>query len=169
MINPQKPIAGFTLIELLIAVAIIAVLAVLAVTYYGNIQSNARDTKRKAEIHALAGALEINKFNGFYTPLSKSQLSGRVWPGETVGGSASALDPQGYPYCIVLSTSGTALSPTSVSGWERTSSCASSNGGIPIDNTNMTSVAFTDVNAWSVCTRLENAGNPVVYCQGNAQ
>lgn len=54
---------GFTLIELMVAIAIVAILAVIGYTLLTTAQANARDTKRKQDIDAISGALEI-KFNG---------------------------------------------------------------------------------------------------------
>lgn len=50
---------GFTLVELLIVVAIIAVLAVIGIIVFGNVQKGARDARRKADINAIASALEF--------------------------------------------------------------------------------------------------------------
>lgn len=49
---------AFTLIELIIVVAIIAILSVIIVYAIGNAQAKSRDTKRKADLKAVAGALE---------------------------------------------------------------------------------------------------------------
>lgn len=58
----MKSGAGFTLVELLIVVAIIGVLSVVGLTAYGNVQQKARDTKRKADIDAIAKVME-SKYN----------------------------------------------------------------------------------------------------------
>lgn len=56
----KQNLRGFTLIELLIVVAIIAVLAVIGITIFGNVQKNARDARRKADINAIANVMEAN-------------------------------------------------------------------------------------------------------------
>jgi prepilin-type N-terminal cleavage/methylation domain-containing protein len=89
---------GFTLIELLVTIAIIAIISVVAVALFGNIQADARDGKRRAELESLANALEVNKSGGGgnYNPILASQMGGGLMP----GGGATALDPQNYPYCV---------------------------------------------------------------------
>lgn len=52
---------GFTLIELLVVVTIIAFLAVIGAAAFGNVQKNARDAKRRADVDAVSKALEANK------------------------------------------------------------------------------------------------------------
>jgi prepilin-type N-terminal cleavage/methylation domain-containing protein len=164
-INTSK---GFTLIELLVTIAIIAIISVVAVALFGNVQANARDAKRRSELEALANALEVNRNSttGYYSTLTKSQLAGGVWPGQVAGSGTAALDPQTYPYCIVTSTTGTASGPSAVTGWATTPACATTGGGSMI-NDSLT--AFSNVNAWVVCTRLESGGTASVYCKGNSQ
>ncbi len=48
---------GFTLIELLVVIAIIAILATLAVVAYSGAQVKSRDSKRIADMRAVASAL----------------------------------------------------------------------------------------------------------------
>ncbi len=165
---PHKPAQGFTLIELLVTIAIISIISVVAVALFGNIQANARDAKRRAEVTALSRALEINKNSttGYYTTLAKTQMAGGVWPGQTAGSGTAALDPQGYPYCIVTSTTGTASGPTLVAGWATTPACATTGGGSMI-NDSLT--AFSNITTFAVCARLEGGGTPSVFCKGNSQ
>ncbi|MFA7244434.1 MAG: prepilin-type N-terminal cleavage/methylation domain-containing protein [Patescibacteria group bacterium] len=49
---------AFTLIELLVVVAIIGILATIIIISYTNAQAKARDNKRKADIQAIAAAIE---------------------------------------------------------------------------------------------------------------
>lgn len=50
---------GFTLVEILVAIAIVAVLATLAIVSLQNARSNARDSKRLADIRQIKTALEL--------------------------------------------------------------------------------------------------------------
>ena len=52
---------GFTLIELMVVISIIAILSVIGLTIFSGVQKNARDAKRKADLKAIATALEIYK------------------------------------------------------------------------------------------------------------
>lgn len=49
---------GFTIIELLIVIVIIAILATIGVVAYGQVQKNARDSKRKSDISSLHTGIE---------------------------------------------------------------------------------------------------------------
>ncbi len=64
--NPQ----GFTLVELLVVISIIAVLSVIGITVFTGVQKNARDAKRKADIEAIANAMEKNYNSGSANPYS---------------------------------------------------------------------------------------------------
>ena len=156
---------GFTLIELLVTIAIISVISVIAVALLGNVQADARDSKRKAELEALSNALEVNKTSGggTYNPLLANQLAGGVFP----GGGAEALDPQGYPYCIKAST--TTIPPTnSVIGAGVWASGTTACGEATYLKISGTVPANTTV-SWTLCTRLENKGTPQVFCRTNRQ
>lgn len=52
---------GFTLIELMVVVTIIAFLAVIGMVSFTNVQAQARDGRRRADIDAIATALEANR------------------------------------------------------------------------------------------------------------
>ncbi len=161
---------GFTLIELLVTIAIIAIISVVAVAIFGNVQSNARDAKRRSEVEAMSNALEVNRnqTTGFYVALTKAQMAGGMWPSQTASSGTVALDPQNYPYCIVVSTTGSAAAPGAVTGWATTPACATTGGGYIINDTNMVAGNFTAANAWKLCARLETGGG-TVYCKGNSQ
>ena len=47
---------GFTIIELLVVIIVIGILAGIAVVAYPKYQENARDTKRKSDLHAIGDA-----------------------------------------------------------------------------------------------------------------
>lgn len=153
---------GFTLIELLVTIAIIAIISVVAVALFGNIQADARDGKRRAELESLANALEVNKSSGGgnYNPIvAASQLGGGLMP----GGGATALDPQGYPYCVQGNATTTPPANSVLTGWATTPACGTSYTVI-----SGTQPANTTV-SWTLCTRLENKGTPAVFCRSNTQ
>lgn len=52
---------AFTLIELVVVVAIIGILATLVMVNYIGAQAKSRDSKRKADVEAIASALEMYK------------------------------------------------------------------------------------------------------------
>ncbi len=51
---------GFTLIELLVVVTILAVLSLAGMAAFRNAAGNARDARRKADVDAVAKAMEAN-------------------------------------------------------------------------------------------------------------
>jgi prepilin-type N-terminal cleavage/methylation domain-containing protein len=164
---------AFTLVELLIVISIMAILAVTAVTFFGYIQSDARDSKRKAELNAIATTLEINKSadSSSYSPLVPNMFGSLVFPG---GVTMEALDPSGYPYCIAVST--TSIPPiylpsdlNTVTNWSNligSTSC-------PTNPTGWSKITGSQPdgssNAWTICTRLENRGSPTSLCLSNQQ
>lgn len=103
------PNPGFTLVELLIVVAIISLLMTIGISVYNSATVSARDSKRKADVDAIAKNLETNYdvANRTYKCLSASSFT---------GGSIPA-DPNTTPYPIssadLTSGSGTCTNPTS--------------------------------------------------------
>lgn len=59
---------GFTLIELMVVVTIIAFLAVIGIVSFTNVQAQARDGRRRADIDAIGTAMEANRdpVTGYY-------------------------------------------------------------------------------------------------------
>lgn len=138
------PKRGFTLIELLIAVAIIAILAMVGMVIFTKSLSNTRDVKRKADIDAIAKALQTNYTTTAYSPLAASQFS---------TGSIPSSDSQGHPYCgnSTLNTQ-----PADPSPW--TSSC-------PTNYAQVSTSVPASGTSWKICASLENGGSPSIYCQ----
>lgn len=54
----NKKQKGFTLVELMIVITVIAILATIGVVSFSRVQKQARDTKRKADMRALATSLQ---------------------------------------------------------------------------------------------------------------
>lgn len=63
----KNPSFGFTLIELMVVIGIIAVLSAAGLVVFSGVQKNARDTKRKEDVQAIAKAYEFR-----YNPDSQS-------------------------------------------------------------------------------------------------
>ena len=166
--NQKTSIKGFTLIELLVTIAIIAIISVVAVALFGNIQQDARDGKRRAELESLANALEVNKSGGGgnYNPIvATTMLSGGTFP----GASTTATDPQGYPYCIGTSVTTTPPGVAVVANFVLSPiGCAGGGGTAGYTVMSGTQPANTTV-SWRLCTRLESKGSPTVYCRTNTQ
>ena len=138
--NPQ----GFTLIELLTVVAIIAILSVIAITIFSSTQKNARDGARRAEVKAIANALEVNKTGAGYQLLLGSQFA---------SGTIPQVDQQTYPYCV--NTTGVANPAV----W--TTAC-------PVSYTAVSGAApAAGVTQFKVCSIIENPAG--VFCLSSAQ
>lgn len=144
---------GFTLVELLVVVAIIAVLSVIAIALFGGVQNKARNDRRRADLDAIAKALEVNKTAPTYIALTGSQF---------VSGAIPVTDPQGYPYCGV-----TPSSTADPAVW--TTACAAAPWG-QVSATNPVPATGTTT-SWKVCTSLEAEGATaaVVICKSSAQ
>jgi len=65
MSNKKK--TGFTLIELLVVIAIISLLGSIVLISVNSARAKARDSKRKADLHQIAVALEMyaNEYGGY--------------------------------------------------------------------------------------------------------
>ncbi len=152
---------GFTLIELMVVVAIIAIISIVAITLFTNVQKNARDGKRKAELEAIANVLEVNRINSVpgvigYQPLVNTLFGSALMPGQTLTTGTAAIDPLGIPYCIATTTN--AAAPAA---WTATTPCTGA--FVPITTT--TPAAGTQ--GWTICTVLENPAS--VACRSNVQ
>ncbi len=92
---------GFTLIELMVVISIIAFLAVIGIAAFTNAQKAARDGRRRADIDAIATALESNRISTGY----------QVWStGTMYANGVVPTDP------INDTTYGYGLAPTSAAG-----------------------------------------------------
>lgn len=90
---------GFTLIELMVVVAIIGVLMSAGILAFSNAQQNARDARRRADIDAIAKALEqYYQNNNFVYPATAGAIATYFPSG------AAPLDPQGASYTSSLTT-----------------------------------------------------------------
>lgn len=76
---------GFTLVELMIVITVIAILATIAVVSFSRVQKQARDTKRKGDLRALATALQA-----YFTEKN-------TYPGSDIAGLSTALVPTYIP------------------------------------------------------------------------
>jgi len=151
----SKNTNGFTLVELLIVISIIAILSIIGVTVFGGVQKNARDAARKADIDAIASAMEANYSDGQYDALADtmfSQGSAPVDPMDTKTGCGSTT-----ALCIYCVLQGAAA--------QTSAQCAAS-GATKVDAGQPTG-GSTNVN-WKVCANLEN-GTDQFYCRGNQQ
>lgn len=93
-----KPAHGFTLIELLVVITIIAILSTVGMTVYSGIQKRTRDTKRIADVNAIAKAATIYAYaTGSPPPTSgvadsSVESGGTNWP-TGAGTFKNAVDP----------------------------------------------------------------------------
>lgn len=102
----QNSQAGFTLVELLVVLAILGFLAAIATPQVMKYLSSAKVSTARTEIEALAGALDLYKFDvGRYptsdeglTALLKSPEGAEGWNGPYVKRSANLVDPWGHEF-----------------------------------------------------------------------
>ncbi|MCL4367058.1 type II secretion system GspH family protein [Patescibacteria group bacterium] len=120
--NPQ----GFTLFELLVVISILAILGIIGITIYTGTLNKARDAKRKADIEAMAGAMEANYVSGsgYPTSLNATWFSDQTVPtNPSPGGATYATSfntSSGFVFCASLENS-TGNATTSVGGGATTS------------------------------------------------
>lgn len=75
---------GFTLIELLIVVAIVAILSTVGASIYSNITGGVNDSRVKADVNAIAAAME-------------QQYNGTQYPAAVLGSYFSSGNPPQHP------------------------------------------------------------------------
>lgn len=145
--------AGFTLIELLIVVTIISILTVIGITVYSGIQKNARDAVRKADIDAIANAMEANYSKttaGTYDALAASMFSQSVVPTDPSNGQTGCGSATGPCNYCVRATAGQCVGGT-------TGDTKVGPGQPPSGAT------------FTVCANLENYATNAYYCRSNQQ
>ena len=73
-IRQQK---GFSFVELLVAIAILGILTAITMVSFQGANKNARDTRRKAEIHEMKGAIEEYRLvNETYPAVNDTSVDG---------------------------------------------------------------------------------------------
>lgn len=96
---------GFTLVELLVVISIIAVLSVIGITIFSSTQKEARNSRRRSDIDAIAKAMEVN-YNGStgqYPNLLDSFFAGGIAPTDPLNGTTKCGSPPGgllCKYCV---------------------------------------------------------------------
>lgn len=139
---------GFTLIELMIVVVIIAILAVVAVAVFGNQQRNARDARRRADISAIASALEAGKVATSinYPVMAATLFSSGAVPADPIATNTTPPDnacPGVCKYCVRGGAAACASGDATVAP------------GAPAAGA-----------TWTVCANLEAGG---FFCRSNSQ
>lgn len=107
--NPQ----GFTLIELMVVVTIIAFLSVIGIVSFTNVQAQARDGRRRADIDAIATALESNRTGApgseTYPTYGASIFANNQQPYDPVDttktGGVITYNGNNYQYVVTTNTS----------------------------------------------------------------
>jgi type II secretion system protein G len=83
--------SGFTIVELLIVVVVIGILASIVIVSYSQVQSRARDSKRKDDVSNMIKALELYySDNGHYPTTSgtNSSVNGYWYSSDTTSWSS---------------------------------------------------------------------------------
>ena len=150
---------AFTLIELLVVIAIIAIISVISVALFSNVQVQARNGKRLAELEQIANALEITKTANGYQPLVNTQFNASAYPG---GGGLVAVDPSTFAYCISNAGSATA----NPAAWN-SATCPASYTQIG----NVAALPTANSLNYKICTIQEglSGGAATVTCRVNLQ
>lgn len=146
----KKRNRGFTLVELLVVISIIAILSVIGLTIYSTVQKNVRNTRRKADINAIAAAMEANygkTTKGQYDALVTTMFSSGIIP-------TDPTDTSGFQYCFAEGVS------------EQTLTACAATGGNYITGATLTVPTGQANLYWVICANLEGGG---AYCRHNSQ
>lgn len=150
---------GFTLVELLVVISIIAILAVVGITVFSGVQKSARDAKRKADINAIANALEVNKdpVNGYKT------IQGTWFTSNNI-----PFDPKSS----AVSDHNLGCGDSSVTnGWKN--ACwycikRSASASYCDQDDYLNNININNSTSWIICANLES-GTPAYYCKASTQ
>lgn len=168
MSTGKKPKSnGFTLIELLVVITIIAILATLGLAIFSSLQRNARDSRRRSDINAIAKAMEAN-----YGVISGYQSLQASW----FGGGTYPVDPNCTPNPSPNAPAGPSCPSVSGCGGNTCRYCVrQTSTGIPPLTPALCTTSGTGsqivrpnwppgVPYWIVCTNLEGGG---FYCKNS--
>jgi prepilin-type N-terminal cleavage/methylation domain-containing protein len=149
---------GFTLIELMVAISIVAILATVGLVVFGNVQKQARDSRRTQDLAAIASAIESTRVPGAvaYTSLSTANFANGQIPTDPKTGTQD--------YCLVYETD---LPPTAppdnLALWGATCPV----GAITVNNISSLPLVAGST-SWTVCAKLEVDPTQVI-CQSSKQ
>lgn len=151
-------VKGFTLVELMVVIAIIAILSTIGFGVYGTVQKAGRDAKRKADIDAIASALEVNKTPTGYQAIVPTWFAS----------GAISYDPNASSVTDIIVVGCGTTSPQNQCWYCLRDSANYCDPSAP-GNNHLNITDFTAyVSSWYVCANLEN-GSPAYYCRSSVQ
>lgn len=155
---------GFTLIELMVAITIVAILSMMGLVAFTSVQKNARDSRRRGDIDAIATALEANKNpnQAKYAMLLVNQFAAKAVPSDP-------LTPT-RKYCAQINATGT-VAPDAPTSWLGVTVCPTTtdwggSGAIFEVKAETDITGFGGAVSWTVCAALEDTK---IYCRFSAQ